>query len=245
MRRIDGGYRRFLQRKLTLKPKLSELRHAIGGEFNAFGIVEREMLKFYGLQSTDRLVDVGCGAGRLVAALAGWFTGSYLGTDVVGSLIAACRELAPLPEWKFVKVDTTTIPAAAQSVDIVCLFSVLTHLSHEDSYCYLEEARRVLRVGGRIVFSFLEFREKSHWRIFTESVAIAKTRKTGTLNVFLSREAIEAWAMRLRLRVVDIRDGRDPFVPLPHPIALDSGIVMEEYGFLGQAICVLERTEPS
>ena len=36
---------------------------------------------------------------------------------------------------------------------MVCAFSVFTHIEHEDSYLYLEEALRIVRPGGRFVFS--------------------------------------------------------------------------------------------
>jgi hypothetical protein len=41
----------------------------------------------------------------------------------------------------------------ADSVDMIRAFSVFTHIEHEDSYLYLKEALRVVRPGGRFVFS--------------------------------------------------------------------------------------------
>lgn len=122
MRSYDGGYQRFLRRPLFKQPGLGELHRAIGGDFEAFGILERELLKFYGLQASDPLVDVGCGAGRLAAALHGWFTGDYLGTDVVPRLLAAARKVATQPQWAFVRVAGISIPAKSDSTDMVCMF---------------------------------------------------------------------------------------------------------------------------
>ena len=48
------------------------MSESIGGEFEAFGIVEREMLKFFGLPENGYLVDVGCGSGRLAIPIAEW-----------------------------------------------------------------------------------------------------------------------------------------------------------------------------
>jgi hypothetical protein len=59
--------------------------------------------------------------------------------------------------------------------------------------------------------------------------------------MFLSREAIDVWAKHLGLKIVDLRDGADHFIPLPASIALESGVIMNEFGWLGQASCVLER----
>lgn len=240
MKFSDGNYRSFVRRRFGLPPRTRDLRHAVGGEFAAFGVVEREMLRHYGLQPADRLIDVGCGAGRLTAALRDWFEGTYLATDVVPDLITAARALGR-PAWRFERVDGIGIPASDASADMVCFFSVLTHLLYEDAFRYLAEARRVLRPGGRIVFSFLEFRDDAQWPIFAASVDHARRNAKRTLNVFLSREAIETWASRLDLRVVDMRPGSERFVPLPEPVTLDSGEVMAGLGCLGQSVCALER----
>ncbi len=213
----------------------------IGGEFRAYGLIEREMLIHYGLRKSDRVVDVGCGAGRLAIPLAQWLEGGYLGTDVVPERVTYARKRAGRPEWRFEVTSGCSIPAESASADFVCFFSVLTHLSHEQGFLYLEEAKRVLRPGGRILFSFLEFKVGSHWNIFAAALPDARSGREHPLNVFLSRDAIACWAARLGLLVEDIRDGDEPFVPLPHPITLECGVAMEKLGNLGQSICVLQK----
>ena len=237
---IVDSYNAYVSR-LAPNNQQQALEAAIGGEFKAFGIVEREMLRFYGLRPDSELIDVGCGSGRLTLALFEYLTvGEYIGTDVVPALIEHAKTHAR-PSWKFHLVTSLTIPAADAVADFVCLFSVLTHLLHEQTYVYLQECRRVLRPGGRIVFSFLEFTEPSHWKVFESTVADAIDIGGHPLNVFIPREAITIWAQHLDLTVVDIRSGADAFVPLPHPVVLDDGRVLESKGNLGQSICVLER----
>lgn len=107
---------------------------------------------------------------------------------------------------------------------MVCFFSVLTHLLHEQSYWYLDEAKRVLRPGGKILFSFLEFRHPGHWPIFESTLHGARTSRMHPLNVFIDREAIHVWAEHLGLTIEDLRDASDPVVP---------------QGALGQSICVM------
>jgi SAM-dependent methyltransferase len=217
------------------------MEREIGGDFVALGIVEREMLIHYGLEKRHSVVDVGCGAGRLAIPLAEWLEGPYLGTDIVAERVRYARKRVARPDWRFEVIDGCRIPAKSGSTDFVCFFSVFTHLLHECSYLYLEEAKRVLRPGGKIVFSFLEFKIPAHWKVFAATAARVGKKSRDPLNVFLSRDAIAAWAAHLGLAIEDLRDGDEAFVPLPHPVTTDSGKVMEKLGYLGQSVCVLVK----
>jgi SAM-dependent methyltransferase len=137
-------------------------------------------------------------------------------------------------------VSGFTIPEQDGAADMVCFFSVFTHLLHEQTYLYLEEARRVLRPGGRVVFSFLEFCIDGHWAVFSATVEDMRANRHHPLNIFFDRDAIRAWTAHLGFQVVDIRDGSERFVPLSEPLTLDNGDKMEGFGNLGQSICVLQ-----
>jgi SAM-dependent methyltransferase len=214
---------------------------AVGGEFEAFGLVERDMLKFYGLKPDGYLIDVGCGAGRLALPLSQWSKLKYLGTDIVADMVRYARETVNRADWTFVEVDALLIPEENDRADMVCFFSVLTHLLHEQSYIYLEEARRVLKPGGTIVFSFLDFQMPMNWEVFAATVNDAKGPNRNPLNVFISRDAIQAWATHLKLDIIDIRYGDERFVPLSGAVTLSDGTVMSDFGTLGQSICVLRK----
>src|SRR5688572_2504534 len=110
------------------------MKLAIGGQFEAYGQIEADMLRFFGLREHATLIDVGCGSGRLAIPLSKTHQGSYLGTDVVPDLIEFARASCSRPDWRFEVVDRLRIPARDQSADMVCFFSVLTHLLHEQSY---------------------------------------------------------------------------------------------------------------
>jgi SAM-dependent methyltransferase len=120
---------------------------------------------------------------------------------------------------------------------MVCFFSVFTHLLHEQSYLYLQEAKRVLRPGGKILFSFLDFAVAGHWPLF--EVAREALGSSQPMIVFLCKEAIPVWASHLGLTVESIHDGDKHYIPLPHPVVFGNGAVMKELGTIGQSLCVL------
>jgi SAM-dependent methyltransferase len=212
---------------------------AAGGEFDVIGVLERELLIQFGLPRDGYVVDVGCGSGRLARPLSEYLTGRYLGTDVVPELVAYARRLVSKPNWRFEVVDGLTIPEEDGQADMVCFFSIFTHLLHEESYTYLREAKRVVRPGGKVIFSFLEFAIPLHWRIFSGMIDGAAAERP--LNMFLSRDAITAWAAHLDLKIVTIEDGDKPHIPVPTPLTTESGLVIEGMSSLGQSVCVLSR----
>ncbi len=124
--------------------------------------------EYGGLRSTDRVLDVGCGIGRMARPLVGFLTpeASYDGFDVNREGIGWCRRRYHRhPNFRFQVADlfnTRYNPAgtyrAAEyrfpyedaSFDFVLLTSVLTHLMPEECEHYLAECARVLAPGGRL-----------------------------------------------------------------------------------------------
>jgi len=216
------------------------MKLAVGGQFDSFGTLERELLIRYGLQPDGYVIDVGCGSGRLAKPLSQYLpAGKYLGTDIVPELVDYARNLVARPDWRFEVANGLCIPEQDDQADMVCFFSVFTHLLHEQSYVYLQEAKRVLKPGGKIVFSFLDFAIPCHWAVFESNVR--DINGECPLNMFLSRDGIQAWAEHLRLEIETFHDGDKPHIPLPHPIILEDGTVMQEQGNLGQSVCVLVK----
>lgn len=238
----DGFLSTYPAHVASLRAKLdrdSALRQAVGGNFLAMGKLEMALLASLGLNQDHYVIDVGCGSGRLACQLAGVPRLRYLGTDVVEELLAYARELSERPDWQFITTDGLKIPEADEVADFVCFFSVLTHLKHEESYRYLEEAKRVLKPDGKIVFSFLEFFIPSHWAVFQHM--LDHGRPGDHLNQFMDREAIKRFAYYLDLEVSAIWDGDKPHIPFEGEIVLDNGTRVSGLGALGQSVAVLRK----
>ena len=222
-----SDYRRHVQTLSAQHPHDEAMSLAVGGSDAEIGPVERATVLAAGLRPDTDLVDVGCGSGRLAAYLVDDLTaGSYLGTDVVPELLEHARTRVPA-SWRFEVVEDLVIPAPDASADMVAMFSVLTHLKHEESYTLLQEARRVLRPGGVVVASFLEFAVRDHWDVFEYMLAARTTAPH--LNQFVEAATFRVWADRLGLDVDRIASP---------PEALAPGVPL-----LGQSIIVLRRPE--
>ena len=229
-----------------LKSELDEkaaFEEAVGGDFVTVGKVELAALRKYGFNGTADVIDVGCGSGRLALQLAPLSDVSYLGTDVIPDLLDYARKLVKRPDWQFMPTEGTTIPSADNSADFITFFSVFTHISQEDCYRYLIEAKRVIRPGGKILVSFLEFYIVSHWAAFEGSL---KRRKAGDpMDLFIDRDAIRSWAHYSGLEVVEFVDGDKPLIELNEEIRWANGQVQSGFVGLGQSLAVLTKKSPS
>jgi SAM-dependent methyltransferase len=147
------------------------------GDFRAIGA---EFLKLFiqycGLGAGERVLDLGCGVGRMAIPLTQYLTpgvGRYDGVDIVAPGIAWCRENISVryPDFRFHHLDCihpiynpngTTAPMSSHlpfddhDFDFIFLTSVITHLSLPEVGFYAAEIARLLAPGGRaLVTAFL------------------------------------------------------------------------------------------
>jgi SAM-dependent methyltransferase len=135
----------------------------IGDEFLS------HLVALCGLRPEDRVLDVGCGIGRLARPLAGYLSidGAYAGFDVNAAGIRWCTQrYGHFPQFSFAHADVLNarynpggtgdaasyaFPYEDGSFDVAVLVSVLTHLSGDVALHYLAQTRRVLAPGGRVL----------------------------------------------------------------------------------------------
>ena len=115
---------------------------------------------------------------------------------------------------------------------MVCAFSVFTHMEHEDTYLYLKEALRIVRPGGKFVFSCVPI--STTWGEETFLGAAGKdlqTRYRSVRHVATSRDLMENIARLAGWTPVRWYDGDETYIRLPDD---------DEPHKFRQTVCVLE-----
>jgi len=143
-------YQRLVTKLLDTHSLDEAMSLAVGGTYEKTGEAQANILVQYGLREDHSLVDIGCGSGRLSSALGRRLRRLYyLGTDIDLRLLQYAAGRAPA-NFRFLLHQQLSIPVEDASVDFIVFFSVFTHLFHEESYIYLQDAKRALRPGGTV-----------------------------------------------------------------------------------------------
>jgi SAM-dependent methyltransferase len=150
------------------------------GDFKKTGAWFRQGAVDAGLEPHHRILDLGCGVGRLAVALSDYLDarGRYVGFDTDRKAIRTCKKQigSKLPQFSFVWADVFNTryneageARAAQyrfpfddgAFDFVFSNSLFTHLVPEDARNYFHEIGRVLTPGGRTMNTMFLLNEVS------------------------------------------------------------------------------------
>jgi SAM-dependent methyltransferase len=173
---------------------LTPPRYLNYADSGGYAEVGPEFLGYYkdlcALQPHHRVLDVGCGIGRMAVPLTGYLVdGSYEGLDIVPSGIRWCREHISrrYPQFRFQLADIYNkqynprghcqpreyrFPFSEGEFDLVFLISVFTHMLTADVEHYLSETSRVLRPGAKCLFTFFLLDGEARERVAAGTAAI-------------------------------------------------------------------------
>lgn len=166
-----------------LKPSEEKITTTMigGGDYEVVG---KEFFRLFldigKLKPSEKVLDVGCGLGRMAMPLTGYLKdgGSYEGFDIVTEGINWCQENISnkYPGFHFQVSDVYNKqynptgkykPAEYKflfddaSFDFIFLTSVFTHLLPLDMENYMREIKRVLRKNGRCFITYFLLNEES------------------------------------------------------------------------------------
>lgn len=127
--------------------------------------------KFAGLTPDSKILEIGCGCGTNALGLAEFLSdGNYTGMDIERVSLKAARGIAPLrdkgfqfdfldvrngaynPEGQYLATEYV-FPYPDESFDVVFFASVFTHMLTDEVLNYAKQIGRVLKPGGRCLFT--------------------------------------------------------------------------------------------
>jgi ubiquinone/menaquinone biosynthesis C-methylase UbiE len=191
------------------------LRFFVGnsGDFKETGeAFFRYFIDLAGLKPEHRVLDVGCGIGRMAIPLTRYLSGqgSYEGFDIVPHAIKWCQDhitsrhshfrfqLADIknkeynPEGRS-RASEFRFPHEKHTFDFVCLTSVFTHLLPEEVENYLGEISRVLKPGGTCLITWFLLNPESERLMKSQATTLNFRHSMGvckTINVAIPEEAL-------------------------------------------------------
>jgi len=187
------------------------------------------------LQPDHRVLDVGCGAGRLGYALSSFLStsGSYEGFDANARWVYLARAAISnrFPNFAFRRLDVRnavynpegtldatecSFPYPSESFDRACVISVFQHNRPRAVQQYLREVARVLRPGGQCLATCfllgpdtIEADKKANSLDFFYPLEGSWTARPGLPEIGVAHEleAMENWIRSAGLAVKSVREG--------------------------------------
>jgi ubiquinone/menaquinone biosynthesis C-methylase UbiE len=131
-----------------------------------------KITQWLSIKPEDKILDLGCGCGRIAIHFLNYLSeqGKYIGIDIDKDFISYCSNNISMLDDNFqfhfidvyngaygregkLKADEVILPVESESMDVVILWSLFTHMNLTDIESYLKEVYRVLKKGGRFIAS--------------------------------------------------------------------------------------------
>ena len=152
-----------------------EARAAASGETTEAGLrrsaaaVEARLIELAGIRSEDDVLEIGCGVGRIGFALAP-LCRSWTGADISPNMLAVATDrLRSRDNVRLVHLrDCGLEELKDESFDVVYSTNVFAHLDEMDRWRYVQEAFRVLRLGGRLSIDNIDLESDAGWQVFAD-----------------------------------------------------------------------------
>jgi SAM-dependent methyltransferase len=132
----------------------------------------RQVASALALNAQDRVLELGCGVGRIGHLLAPQIA-HWEGADISANMLGVARErLRGHKNVGFTELMRTSLaPLADASFDKAYCVAVFIHMDKEDFYLYLEELARIVKPGGLIYFDTWNLCSPVGWRRFALEAA--------------------------------------------------------------------------
>src|SRR5690606_18702882 len=162
----------------------------------------RQVTAALDLKPTDRVLELGCGVGRIGREIAP-HVAHWEGTDISANMIEVARErLHEHSNVGFTELTRSSLqPLADASFDKAYCVAVFIHMDKEDFFLYLEEMARVVKPGGLIYFDVWNMASAVGWRRYALEIdqhraADHSRRKDVARNQFSSPEEVRIFLDR-------------------------------------------------
>jgi len=125
-------------------------------EYYASGKTHFNILKIAGLKPEHNILDIGCGTGIWMDLLKPFLsdTRNYVGVDISEEAINFCKK--KFPDFEFHVCSNTQLPPLSKKFDVICLFSVFTHLYPNEILDYLKNMKNYLKPSGFVFADILK-----------------------------------------------------------------------------------------
>lgn len=126
-------------------------------EFDETGKRILVQLVNFGLKLNSKVMDLGCGTGRLATQLLPYLgdEGEYYGCDISPHAVDFCKKRYVRSNFHFITSQMTKIPLTLNtSFDFIWCYSVFTHVYPDEMVALLRECRRLLKPQGTFFASY-------------------------------------------------------------------------------------------